>query len=62
MEAIENKKNIALANKKTLVTAGSIVMKKAAEAKVKILPIDSEHSAIFQCLMEMILRTYQSLF
>ncbi|NLI58229.1 MAG: 1-deoxy-D-xylulose-5-phosphate reductoisomerase [Clostridium sp.] len=51
MEAIENKKNIALANKETLVTAGSIVMKKAAEAKVKILPIDSEHSAIFQCLM-----------
>lgn len=51
MEAIENKKNIALANKETLVTAGSIVMKKAEEKGVKILPIDSEHSAVFQCLM-----------
>lgn len=51
MEAIENKKNIALANKETLVTAGSIVMAKAIENGVNILPIDSEHSAIFQCLM-----------
>lgn len=50
MKAIEHKKDIALANKETLVTAGEIVMKAAYENKVKILPVDSEHSAIFQCL------------
>ena len=48
--AIEAKKDIALANKETLVVAGDIVMKKAKENNVKILPVDSEHSAIFQCL------------
>lgn len=48
--AIENKINIALANKETLVMAGDIVMKKARENNVKILPVDSEHSAILQCL------------
>lgn len=48
--AIEAGKNIALANKETLVMAGNIVMKSAAEKGVKILPIDSEHSAIFQCI------------
>ncbi|MDQ2086905.1 1-deoxy-D-xylulose-5-phosphate reductoisomerase [Herbivorax sp. ANBcel31] len=51
IEAIEKGKNVALANKETLVTAGSIVMTKASEMGVNILPIDSEHSAIFQCLM-----------
>lgn len=50
ISAIENKKTIALANKETLVMAGDIVMKKARENKVSILPIDSEHSAILQCL------------
>lgn len=50
MSAIENKKNIALANKETLVTAGDIVMKKAKENGVLITPVDSEHSAIFQCI------------
>ena len=50
MKAIEYKKDIALANKETLVTAGEIVMKAAEENNVKILPVDSEHSAIFQCL------------
>ena len=50
MKAIEHKKDIALANKETLVTAGEIVMKAAEENNVKILPVDSEHSAIFQCL------------
>ena len=50
MKAIEHKKDIALANKETLVTAGEIVMKAAEENGVKILPVDSEHSAIFQCL------------
>lgn len=48
--AIKNKINIALANKETLVMAGDIVMKLAKENDVKILPVDSEHSAIFQCL------------
>ena len=48
--AIENKKDIALANKETLVMAGDIVMKLARENGVKILPVDSEHSAIFQCI------------
>ncbi|MBU0545056.1 MAG: 1-deoxy-D-xylulose-5-phosphate reductoisomerase [Proteobacteria bacterium] len=50
LSAIDAGKNIALANKETLVMAGNIVMKKAAEKNVKILPIDSEHSAIFQCI------------
>ena len=50
IKAIEHKKDIALANKETLVAAGEIVMKKAKENNVKITPIDSEHSAIFQCL------------
>lgn len=45
------KKNIALANKETLVAGGSLIMEEAKKQKVKILPIDSEHSAIFQCLM-----------
>lgn len=50
LSAIDAGKNIALANKETLVMAGEIVIKKAVEKGVKILPIDSEHSAIFQCL------------
>ena len=48
--AIRAGKDIALANKETLVTAGHIIMPLAAEYGVKILPVDSEHSAIFQCL------------
>ncbi|SHG93481.1 1-deoxy-D-xylulose-5-phosphate reductoisomerase [Tepidibacter thalassicus] len=50
LEAINKGKTIALANKETLVTAGSLVMKKAKEKGVNIIPVDSEHSAIFQCL------------
>ena len=50
LAAIEAGKTIALANKETLVMAGDIVMRKAAEKNVSILPVDSEHSAIFQCL------------
>jgi 1-deoxy-D-xylulose-5-phosphate reductoisomerase len=49
--AIENGKAIALANKETLVVAGDIVMKKAMDRRAPILPVDSEHSAIFQCLV-----------
>ena len=51
--AIKAKKNIALANKETLVTGGHIVMKLAENTGVKILPVDSEHSAIFQSLQGM---------
>ncbi|MBW2411296.1 MAG: 1-deoxy-D-xylulose-5-phosphate reductoisomerase [Deltaproteobacteria bacterium] len=50
LAAIEAGKTIALANKETLVMAGEIVMRKAAEKNISILPVDSEHSAIFQCL------------
>lgn len=50
MAAIDAGKTIALANKETLVMAGEIVAKKAAQKGVQILPVDSEHSAIFQCL------------
>ncbi|MBW2013270.1 MAG: 1-deoxy-D-xylulose-5-phosphate reductoisomerase [Deltaproteobacteria bacterium] len=50
LAAIEAGKNIALANKETLVMAGEMVIKMAARNRVKIIPIDSEHSAIFQCI------------
>ena len=50
LAAIESGKDIALANKETLVTGGEIVNRKAKEKGVKILPVDSEHSAIFQSL------------
>ena len=51
LAAIDEKKRIALANKETLVCAGEIVMKRAKEKGAEIVPVDSEHSAIFQCLM-----------
>jgi 1-deoxy-D-xylulose-5-phosphate reductoisomerase len=51
INAIENKKKIALANKETLVVAGSIIKKLSLQHNVPVIPIDSEHSAIFQCLM-----------
>jgi len=51
LKAVEKNKVIALANKETLVVAGDIVMQKAIEKQVPILPVDSEHSAIFQCLV-----------
>ena len=50
IEAVKAGKDIALANKETLVTAGHIIMPLAREKNVKILPVDSEHSAIFQSL------------
>ncbi|MEW5820837.1 MAG: 1-deoxy-D-xylulose-5-phosphate reductoisomerase [Cyanobacteriota bacterium] len=50
IEAIKAKKTIALANKETLVAGGNLVIPEAKKNNVKILPIDSEHSAIFQCL------------
>jgi 1-deoxy-D-xylulose-5-phosphate reductoisomerase len=51
LTAIETGKTIALANKETLVVAGDIVMRKAVENRAPIIPVDSEHSAIFQCLL-----------
>ncbi len=51
LNAIEAGKDIALANKETLVVAGEIIMQKATEKGVNIYPVDSEHSAIFQCLV-----------
>ena len=51
LAAIDAGKDIALANKETLVCAGGIVMEAARKKGVRILPVDSEHSAIFQCLM-----------
>ncbi len=50
LEAIKAGKNLALANKETLVAGGSIVMKAVRDRGVKLYPVDSEHSAIFQCL------------
>ena len=50
IEAIKNKKQIALANKETLVMAGEIVSKIAKENNINIIPVDSEHSAVLQCL------------
>jgi 1-deoxy-D-xylulose-5-phosphate reductoisomerase len=51
LRAIDAGKTIALANKETLVVAGDIVMQSAVEKRVPIIPVDSEHSAIFQCLI-----------
>lgn len=51
LAAIKKKKRIALANKETLVCAGELVMQTAREYGAEIIPVDSEHSAIFQCLM-----------
>ena len=51
LQALESGKAVALANKETLVVAGDIVMQKAVEKRVPVIPVDSEHSAIFQCLV-----------
>ncbi len=51
IKAIETGHDIALANKETLVVAGDLIMKLAKEKKIRIVPVDSEHSAIFQCLI-----------
>jgi len=49
--AIQNKKRIALANKETLVVAGELITQLCAEHRTDLIPVDSEHSAIFQCLV-----------
>ncbi len=51
LQAIRSGKAIALANKETLVVAGDIVMQQAVEKRVPVIPVDSEHSAVFQCLV-----------
>lgn len=51
LKAVEKGKAVGLANKETLVVAGDIVMQKAIEKRVPVIPVDSEHSAIFQCLI-----------
>jgi 1-deoxy-D-xylulose-5-phosphate reductoisomerase len=51
LQALEHNKAVALANKETLVVAGDLIMRKAVENKAPIIPVDSEHSAIFQCLI-----------
>src|SRR5688500_3220640 len=51
LQAIEIGKPVALANKETLVVAGDIIMRKAVQNRVPVIPVDSEHSAIFQCLV-----------
>src|SRR6187401_3003488 len=51
LKAIENSKTIALANKETLVVAGDIIMQRAMENRAPVIPVDSEHSDIFQCLV-----------
>lgn len=61
MQAIAAKKNIALANKETLVVAGELVMRAAKASGVKILPVDSEHCAFFQCLQGENLATVEKL-
>lgn len=60
--AIKAKKNIALANKETLVVAGEIITRLAAENEVKIIPVDSEHSAIYQCLVGEELDTIEKIY
>ena len=51
LKAVQNGKSVGLANKETLVVAGDIVMRKSIENRAPIIPVDSEHSAIFQCLV-----------
>ncbi len=62
LTAIDAKKQIALANKETLVMAGEIVMERAAQNRVKIFPVDSEHSAILQCLEGNRLKDFKKIF
>lgn len=62
LAAIQAKKDIALANKETLVVAGELVTRLAAEHGVKIIPVDSEHSAIYQCLAGEQLHTIEKIY
>ncbi len=61
LAAIDAGKDIALANKETLVCAGQLIMKRAAEKGISIYPVDSEHSAIFQCLQQSVHNKIESI-
>ena len=61
IKAIENKKRIALANKETLVVAGELITQLCAQNRVDLIPVDSEHSAIFQCLVGEDLNTIENI-
>lgn len=61
LAAIDAGKDIALANKETLVCAGQLIMKRASEKGINIYPVDSEHSAIFQCLQQSVHNNIQSI-
>ncbi len=60
--AIENKNDIAIANKEPLVMAGGLITQKAKEYCVKLIPVDSEHSAIFQCLLGQDIKTVEKIY
>ena len=62
LKAIPNIKRLALANKEAIVMAGDIIMERAKKEKVKILPVDSEHSAIFQCMASNNTREIKNIF
>lgn len=62
ISAIESGKDLALANKETIVVAGEIIMQKVKEHNVRIYPVDSEHSAIFQCLVGEELNTIEKIY
>mgnify|MGYP000868256824 CR=1 FL=1 len=62
LTAIESKNDIAIANKEPLVMAGKLITQKAHEHSVKLIPVDSEHSAIFQCLMGQDIHTVEKIY
>lgn len=62
LSAIENKNDIAIANKEPLVMAGGLITKKAKDNSVKLIPVDSEHSALFQCLLGQDINTVEKIY
>lgn len=62
LKAIEDGKNIAMANKEAMVAGGALIMESAREQKIDIIPVDSEHSAVFQCLLGESFRTIRKIF
>lgn len=62
LSAIENRNDIAIANKEPLVMAGGLITKKAKDNRVKLIPVDSEHSAVFQCLLGQDINTVEKIY
>ncbi len=62
LHAITHKKNIAMANKESMVAGGSLIMDAARDCKTSVIPVDSEHSAVFQCLQGESLKTIKRIF